>query len=102
MADRVLVRNASDEEQVKKASKKLEDRHQLEVEDVGTLLKQGAFIRFVARYIEKFQYFTNKFGNVNEMYYLDGQRSVIQSIVDDVRESDPAAFGIILKEMKNA
>lgn len=98
--ERVLVRNAADRKQVKKASKEEELLREEQIADIKFLLTLPEFRRFAFRYINiECHYDTCGFiPSGSELYYDTGERNIGRLMKGECCEADLALYQQAEKE----
>lgn len=88
-----LVRNASDESQIKDAEDKVKYNRKQELDDLRHILSLPEGKRFILRYlfgvcgVMKPVYTGN-----SETYFLDGKRAVGLTLIEEIKEASPESF----------
>jgi hypothetical protein len=96
--ERVLVRNAADENQVSKSEKKENYRARQKIDDYEFLLSSINGRRFLWGLLELCGVFSAGMSGDNYTYFYAGQRSIGTTILKDIMEIDPDAFAKMMKE----
>lgn len=96
--------NAGDESQVRKAEAKMDAERKQELEDIKTLLKQPAGVRFLRRLMTDTKVFSSCYTGNATTYYLEGRRDLGLMYFADVVEAAPAHLieVITVEEKKEA
>lgn len=96
-----FVRNAADRDQVKEAEGKERRGRERELNDLRVVLATVQGRRFVWRYLTVCGIFQTSVGQEpHQTYYNEGKREVGLRFLDDINESDPDAYLLMLKESK--
>lgn len=95
-----LVRNASDEVQVKDAKIKVKMGREQEVNDLKFILATEQGRRFMWRYLEMCGVYRTSFTGSSETYFLEGQRNIGLKLIADIVEADPDAYLKMIKANK--
>ena len=96
------VQNAGDPEQVAKASKKENDVRETELSDVRWLLADARGRRFFKRVLDLSNVFDKYLAeSVTLQAFHEGQRYAGATLLEDLMEADPDAFGKMVKEAKH-
>jgi hypothetical protein len=99
--EQVLVKNGSDEEQVKKAEKKEAFKSHQSLDDIRFLLSSAQGRRVFKKYLEVCGVFRTSFSeNVNQTLFLEGQRNVGLMLLNDINSADPMAYVKMINEGK--
>lgn len=99
--DQVLVKNGSDEEQVKRAEKKEAFKSNQNVDDMRFVLASAQGRRVLRKYLEACGVFRTSFSeNVNQTLFLEGQRNVGLMLLNDINAADVMAYVKIMNEGK--
>ena len=96
------VGNASDEEQVKKADKKVRRREDIDVEDVKYIMATPQGRRFVWKYLSICGVFGLSFSgeSTHETAFKEGQRLVGNTLLGDINTACPDAYFQMIEESK--
>jgi len=98
--EKVLVKNAADEEQVKKASVKVELRREREMNDLASVLDTKHGRRFIWRFLGECGVFKSSFTGNSQTFFNEGQRNVGLKLLSEIDEAAPEAYMIMRKEAK--
>lgn len=99
--EQVLVKNGSDEEQVKKAEKKEAFKSHQNIDDMRFILSTVQGRRVLKKYLETCGVFRTSFSeNVNQTLFLEGQRNVGLMLLNDINSADPMAYVKMINEGK--
>lgn len=99
--DQVLVKNGSDEEQVKRAERKEAFKSNQNVDDMRFVLANAQGRRVLRKYLEACGVFRTSFSeNVNQTLFLEGQRNVGLMLLNDINAADVMAYVKIMNEGK--
>jgi len=88
--------NSSDEQKVKDKAKKVRNEREQELEDVKTILKHPAGIRFFKRLIREGRIFSSTFTGNSQSFFLEGKRALVLKIYVDVVKVAPDKVPSIL------
>lgn len=98
---KALVKNASDESQVKDAEEKTKDKRKQDLLDVYNILNTVHGRRFFNRIIEECNVFGTSFNtNALTMALSEGVKNVGLKLLADMNEAYPEAYFMMLKENK--
>lgn len=101
MAEKPLVKNAADPEQVRQAGEKEKRNKEKAEDDVYTILSTPQGRRFFYRMIKECGVYSTSFdSNPHRMAFLEGQRNVGLSLLAQMNESRPEAYALMMKENK--
>lgn len=96
-----LVKNGSDEEQIKKAEKKEAFKSHQNIDDIRFVLSTVQGRRVLKKYLEVCGVFRTSFSeNVNQTLFLEGQRNVGLMLLNDINSADPMAYVKMINEGK--
>lgn len=102
MADKTLVKNAADEEQVHKAAKSEKDREEQEVRDFQWLLADARGRRIFWGLLAATNTLKSAhFDNQSQQAYYDGVQSVGRAYLKLLTDVAPEAYGKMAKEAKD-
>lgn len=102
MAEKALVGNAADREQVKRAGEREQSRKQMEVNDVAFVLSSRQGRRFIWRELAECGVFRSSFHSSGSVvYFNEGRRDVGLKLLADVMEADPLAYQTMANEAKS-
>lgn len=94
------VKNAADEDQVKKAGKDSKTAREIEVADLKSLLTDVRFRKFMWRVLGYTQMFKSPLDNNGSMqYYKIGQGDVGRFLVSEISDADSSAFVKMMGEV---
>jgi len=96
--------NAADEKQVKEQKEKVENERKQELEDIKTILKHPAGVRFFRRLMEQGSVFCTTFKGNSQSFFLEGHRNLALIFFNDICEAAPNKVADIMiksKEEKN-
>lgn len=101
MAEKVIVKNAADEDQVKEAGIRVKRGRTQELQDVAYLLSDKRGRRFFWRYLSTCGVFKSSADNSGSWtYFNEGRRDVGLRLLSDMDEAAPDAYALMLKESK--
>lgn len=96
-----LVKNAADEEQVKKAESKLKRVRERELADIHQILQSQYGRRFYWRYLTECKVFETSFSHSGSITaFNEGVRNVGLKLLTDLNEASPDSYLTMLKESK--
>jgi hypothetical protein len=96
-----LVKNASDESQVKGAGDKAKRREQRDAEDLQLVLGSIQGRRLLWRYLSRCGVFQSSFStNGSITFYNEGKRSIGLEILAEITATNPDAYLQMMKESK--
>lgn len=93
-----LVKNASDQEQVKNAENKIlngEEKYNLEIQ---ALMSEKWGRSFVWRWLGKCGIYKTSYTGNSETFFLEGQRSIGLRLLADITRVDPNGYVLMIKE----
>lgn len=100
MNNKPLVRNASDEEQVKDARIKVQLGRDQEINDLKFILAAEQGRRFLWRTLEICGVYRSSFTGSSETYFLEGQRNIGLKLLAEITDIDPDSYLKMIKENK--
>lgn len=101
MAQRSLVKNAADEEQVASAGARERDRRKEELADLRLVLAQPGGRRVLWRLLERCGVFSPTFDpDAGRAAFLEGHRNVGLWVLADIQEAAPDAFLAMIAESR--
>lgn len=101
MTEKVVVKNAADEQQVKEASLKVRRGRQQELLDLMFILSDKRGRRFFWRYLTKCGVFRTSADNSGSWtYFNEGRRDIGLQMLADVDEASPESYALMLRESK--
>lgn len=100
MSEKVYVKNASDEKQVKDAEYKVKSGRERDLEDVMYILSSKQGRRFIWRYLTECGIFQTSFTGNSTTFFKEGERNVGLKLMTDINESSPDAYVLMMKESK--
>jgi len=95
-----LVRNASDEGQIKDAKIKVQLSREQEVNDLKFILATEQGRRFLWRTLEMCGVYRSSFTASSETYFLEGQRNIGLKLLSEITDIDPDSYLKMIKENK--
>jgi len=97
-----LVGNASDEEQVAKAGKKVKQREDIDVEDLKYIMDTPQGRRFVWRYLGLCGVYRLSFSGEasHETAFKEGARLIGTTLLNDINTASPEAYFKMIEESK--
>ena len=98
MAEKALVKNAADPEQVEQARQKVESANDKRLNDVREVLNTRRGRRFFWRYLEICGVFKTSNASEHQIFYNEGMRNIGLQLLADVNEAAPNAYLLMLKE----
>lgn len=98
--DKVLVKNAADESQVKEAKRKELSGRDRELNDVRNILSTREGRRFVWRLLGHCKVFSSVWHASALIHYNAGMQDVGHYILADINDADPALLVLMMKENK--
>jgi hypothetical protein len=99
--EKVLVQNASDESQVKKAEKREAFGRERDTDDLKSVLSTVQGRRFVWKYLEKCGVYTTSFSeSPHRTMFLEGQRNIGLMLMADINAADPYLYVKMMNESK--
>ncbi len=96
MDQKQAVKNAADEEQVKKAERNEKYARKQFIDDLRELLKSGPGRRVLWHYIRKCGVLRSEWEASARLHFTEGCRFVGIKMMQDAREADPHAFSDLL------
>ena len=91
MAERTLVKNAADEQQVKRAGQKVRDRRMLELDDLRWVLSERPGRRHIWSRLDGLH--ASSFNtNGSIVFFNEGRRDVQLKLLADVMEASPELY----------
>jgi hypothetical protein len=96
-----IVKNASDEAQVKGAEEKQKRAGEREMDDVKNVLATDSGRRFCWKYLERTGVFRSSFTGNSTTFYNEGMRNIGLMLMADITSADPAAFLLMMQENKH-
>ena len=99
--EKPLVKNASDVSQIKDAKRKEKNKVWRDKENLQAVLNMQSGRAFLWNILCECGLFKTSYaGDSNEIYFLEGQRNIGLSIMNDINEVDPDSYLKMMKENK--
>jgi hypothetical protein len=95
-----LVKNASDESQVRNAEIKKKLIDDQEKNDLRFILSTDQGRRFIWKQLQLCGVFKSSFTGSSETYFLEGQRNIGLKLLADVMDADPESYLKMFKKQK--
>lgn len=94
-----MAHNAADAGSVREMERKDRDRTRIQREEMKALLENGAFRKFVWRYLGSCGVFRSSFStDAMEMARAEGQRNVGLKLLAEINEAHPESYLVMQKE----
>lgn len=100
MAEEAIVKNAADEEQVKKAGEREKRGRDQDLSDLRRILEADHGRRFIWKTLVHCGIFTSSFTGNNTTFFNEGRRDVGLKILADVMEAKPEAYTQMAQDAK--
>ncbi len=95
----VSVKNASDSQQIKRATRDEKELRRREREDIKFLLSDGRSRRFLWKQLCKCGIYKTSFGEGNDTTnYYEGQRSIGLELLSEILDVDPEGYTKLIEE----
>jgi hypothetical protein len=95
--------NSADEKKVKNAKEKVRIERQQELEDIKTLLKMPAGVRFFRRLMEHGKVFCTTFTGNSVTFFQEGHRNLALIFFNDICEATPNKVAeLMVKKVEEA
>jgi hypothetical protein len=98
VSEKAIVKNAADEEQVKKAKSKVESRNDRRLNDVREVLNTKRGRRWYWSMMKFCRIFETSNADEHQIFYNEGMRNVGLKLLADVNEAAPEAYLVMLRE----
>lgn len=98
--EHAMVKNAADEQQVKKAGRKENLKRKQELEDMKALLDTPLGRRVVWRYLSICGVYQSSFTGNSTTFFNEGRREVGLRLMADIMESNPDSYAKMVKESR--
>ncbi len=99
--DQPLVKNAADVSQIKDAKRKEKNKVWRDKENLQAILNMKSGRAILWKYLCECGLFkTSYVSEGSEIYFLEGQRNIGLSIMNDINEVDPDSYLKMMKENK--
>jgi hypothetical protein len=98
VSEKAIVKNAADEQQVKKAKQKEESLNDRRLNDIRYVLNDHKGRRFYWNLMRFCRIFETSNADEHQIFYNEGMRNVGLKLLADLNEAAPEVYNVMVRE----
>lgn len=98
--EKVLVKNAADEQQVERAKERTLSKEEKDANDLRWVLNSKPGRRFMWRLLEECGVYKTSFTGNSATFFNEGMRNIGLKLINEINNNAPEAYLVMLKEAK--